>query len=113
MSSNIPRSSWTAIEDNGQGTVINKLMAGGTIHGNTFESLVQIDNDQAAQIIGLDTNSGFWSLCAATYCSTAIVGAGVAGTEKNADGPLWHYLRPRLDEKQERLKDNDSHACLE
>jgi hypothetical protein len=88
ISPNIPLSAWPAVEDNGQGTVISKLRAGGTTKGNTFKSLIQIDNDQAAQINGLDTNSGSWSLCNPTYCSTAVVGAGPAGSGKNA-GVIW------------------------
>jgi hypothetical protein len=88
ISSNIPRGSWPAIEDNAQGSKIDSLRGAGTVKGNSFKSLIQVDNDQAAKINDLNTNAGSWSLCDATYCSTAIVGAGPAGSGINS-GLLW------------------------
>jgi hypothetical protein len=84
LTPNIARSAWSAVEDNAQGSLIDRLRGSGTVKGNSFKSLIQIDNDQAAKIKGIDTNAGSWSLCDTTYCSTAIVGAGPAGSGKNA-----------------------------
>jgi hypothetical protein len=88
ISPNIPRGAWPAVEDNAQASVIDRLGGAGTVKGNSFKSLIQIDNDQSAQINSLNTNLGSWSLCDSTYCSTAIVGSGPAGSNINA-GVIW------------------------
>jgi hypothetical protein len=82
----IPGGTWPAVEDNANGSIINDLApATSSVSGASFGSLVQIDNDQAAQITGLNTNLAAWSRCDTSFCSTAIVGPGSRGDS----GVLW------------------------
>jgi hypothetical protein len=82
------RGTWPAIEDNAQHSTIQNITGAGTIQGNTFGALVQIDNDQAAKIDGLETNPGSWNQCDIVFCSVAILGAGPAGSGRNS-GVIW------------------------
>jgi hypothetical protein len=78
---------WSAIEDNAIKSSISDIAPAPTaIVGATLGSLVRIDNDQAAHIDSMDTNTAPWGHCGADSCSTAIVGPGPYGT--NA-GVLW------------------------
>ncbi len=79
------------IEDAGQHTHFVDIQStnpnpiGSRSSGNSFGSLIQVDNDQSAVIDGLDTQQSRWSHCDTTFCSVAIKGAGGSG---NA-GILW------------------------
>lgn len=78
---------WPAVEDNANSSRVENLRTvNPSVSGASFGSLVQIDNDQAAVVDGLDTHLGAWSRCDASFCSTAIVGPGPYS--KNA-GKLW------------------------
>ncbi|MGD0571143.1 MAG: hypothetical protein ABSA78_22325 [Candidatus Sulfotelmatobacter sp.] len=79
---------WPAVEDNAQGSDILSLApAISSVASTSFGSLVQVDNDQAADIDGLTTaGGGSWGRCDTTFCSTAILGPGPYST--NA-GVLW------------------------
>jgi hypothetical protein len=78
---------WPAVEDNANGSEIDNFgPAPSPISQGSFGSLVQIDNDQAAVIDGLDTNLAPWGRCDTSFCSTGIVGPGPFS--KNA-GVLW------------------------
>lgn len=76
-----------AIEDNAQSSTLTDIApASGAVHGASFGSLIQVDNDQAATIANLDTHLAAWSRCDVDFCSTAIVGPGPFS--KNA-GVIW------------------------
>jgi hypothetical protein len=79
---------WPAVEDNAQGSDILSLAPSiSSLASTSFGSLVQVDNDQAADIDSLTViGGGSWGRCDATFCSTAIVGPGPYS--KNA-GVLW------------------------
>jgi hypothetical protein len=82
----VQNGTWPAVEDDAEGSTISNLgPVNGSADKNSFGSLIQVDNDQAATISGLST-LGPWSRCDATFCSTAIVGPGPFS--KNA-GILW------------------------
>ncbi|HZQ20526.1 MAG TPA: hypothetical protein VFA90_17670 [Terriglobales bacterium] len=73
----IVQGTWPAIEDNAQHTTLTNIgPASGAVPGASFGSLVQVDNDQAANIDDLDTNLAAWARCDTSFCSTAIVGPG-------------------------------------
>lgn len=78
VSPQVQGGTWTAVEDNANSSVISDFGTGGPNphQSNSFGSLIQIDNDQAATIDHLDTNMSAWARCDATFCSTAIVGPG-------------------------------------
>jgi hypothetical protein len=83
----IPRGTWTAVEDNAGGSTISNMgTASNASPGNSFGHLVQNDNDQAEQLIRVNTNLGNWSRCDTTFCSSAIYGPGPPDT--NA-GVFW------------------------
>jgi hypothetical protein len=87
VSAGVPGGTWPAVEDNANGSTIDDFgPATSPTPGGSFGSLIQIDNDQASTINGLDTNLAPWSKCDTTFCSTAIVGPGPYG--KNA-GVIW------------------------
>jgi hypothetical protein len=77
---------WPALEDNANSSVITDLAPlNASISGASFGSLVQVDNDQAAKIIGLTTIATAWARCDTSFCSTAIVGPGANGDA----GIIW------------------------
>ena len=81
----IPSGTWPALEDNANASEISELSTSTSpITGASFGFLIQVDNDQAAQITGA-TTIGNWSRCDMSFCSTAIVGPGGA----NNSGVLW------------------------
>ncbi len=82
----IPGGTFSMIEDNANGSRIERATTRHAKAGNTFGHLVQIDDDQAAVIDGLYTNAGTWGRCDATFCSSAIYGPGPF---KSAAGVLW------------------------
>jgi hypothetical protein len=84
----IPGGTFSAIEDNAEKTRLVSISPGAhSASGASFGHLIQVDNDQAALIDGLDTNgAGQWGRCDSTFCSSAIYGPGPFGT--NA-GVLW------------------------
>jgi hypothetical protein len=85
LAAGVPSGTWTAIEDNGEGSQINNFApATSSVSGASFGSLIQIDNDQAGVITGMNTGIAVWSRCDMSFCSTAIVGAG-----KNNDAGLF------------------------
>jgi hypothetical protein len=85
IAAGIPSGTWPALEDNANGSQISELSTTTSpITGASFGSLIQIDNDQAAQITGI-TTIGTWSRCDTTFCSTAILGPGGG----NNSGVLW------------------------
>jgi len=87
IAAGIPGGTWPAVEDNANGSRIENLSTvNPSDFSDTFGSLIQIDNDQAAVVDGLDTHLGSWGRCDASFCPTAIVGPGPYS--KNA-GILW------------------------
>jgi len=73
----VTNGTWAAIEDNAQNTQINDFApVGANATGLTFGYLVQVDNDQAALINHLDTNSAPWARCDTSFCSTAVYAPG-------------------------------------
>jgi len=83
----IVKGTWPAIEDDAQKSTITNLseVPGGPTQ-NSFGYLIQIDNDQAATVEGLDADSGPWARCDLDFCSTAVYGPGPFST--NA-GVIW------------------------
>ena len=87
VAAGVSNGTWPAVEDNANGSEIEDFgPATSSISQASFGSLVQIDNDQAAVIDGLDTNLAPWGRCDTSFCSTGIVGPGPFS--KNA-GVLW------------------------
>jgi hypothetical protein len=77
VAAGVPNGTWPAVEDNAiKSTISDIAPAQSPIQGATLGSLVQIDNDQAATISSMDTNTAPWSRCDTMFCSTAIVGPG-------------------------------------
>jgi len=82
----VPAGTWPAIEDDANTSTVSRVStANPSNQSASFGSLVQVDNDQAATITGLNTNLGQWSRCDAAFCSTAILGPGVHGDA----GVIW------------------------
>jgi hypothetical protein len=76
-----------AVEDNAQGSRLEDIGPASPVSaGATFGHLVQIDNDQAALIDGLNPNTGAWARCDTSFCSSAVYAPGPFST--NA-GVLW------------------------
>jgi hypothetical protein len=87
VAAGVPSGTWPAIEDNAiKSTITDIAPATSPIEGATLGSLVRIDNDQAASITSMDTNTASWARCDTVFCSTAIIGPGPFST--NA-GVLW------------------------
>jgi hypothetical protein len=63
----------------------NPSPVGGITSGYSFGSLIQVDNDQAAVIDGLDSYNARWYHCDTTFCSAAVKGIGGSGVS----GILW------------------------
>jgi hypothetical protein len=77
VSPGVANGTWPAVEDNALQAEIDTLgPVTGSIPSASFGSLIQVDNDQAATINGLDTGRGTWGRCDTTFCSTAIFGPG-------------------------------------
>jgi len=80
----ISSGTWPAMEDNANGSTISELSTiTSPITGASFGTLIQIDNDQAAVMTGINT-IGNWGRCDTLFCSRAIVGPG-----GNNAGVLW------------------------
>lgn len=76
---------YIAVEDNAnQTTIANLSTAKSPVANGSFGSLIQVDNDQAATIVGLATYLSPWSRCDLSFCSTAVIGPG-----KGNSGVLW------------------------
>jgi hypothetical protein len=79
------------IEDAGQHTKLTDIQSvnpsplGSVSNGNSFGSLIQVDNDQSAVIDSIDTNDARWYHCSTAFCSVAIKGAGGSGNS----GIMW------------------------
>lgn len=90
VSASIPGNTFPALEDNASGSfMINIGPAQPVITNNTigtFGSMIQVDNDQAATIDGLNTNLASWQQCNTTFCSVGIYGPGPFS--RNA-GVIW------------------------
>ncbi len=87
VSAGVKNGVWPAVEDNATHSEIHDLgPAAPAVNGGSFGSLVQIDDDQAALVDGVDTNLALWGRCDASFCSTAVVGAGPSGSR---NGVLW------------------------
>ena len=74
------------IEDNANDSRIVRAATRMARPGASFGYLVQVDDDQAALIDGLQANLGGWGRCDAAFCSSAIYGPGPF---KSAAGVLW------------------------
>ncbi len=77
------------IEDNGGKTRIFNVSARNGVAGGTFSSYVQVDDDQAFLLDGLDTTLGGGLRCDATVCNPAVYAPGPFNTY-SAVGWLKH-----------------------
>ena len=67
------------IEDNAQKTRILNVSTRVGLNGGTFSNYVQVDNDQAFLLDGLDTSLGYGTRCDATVCNPVVYAPGPFG----------------------------------
>ena len=69
------------IEDNANGSKFHGVYFRNGLSGGTFGHGIRVDNDQAADIQGFDTETGSPALrCDATFCGSAIYAPGPFST---------------------------------
>ena len=78
----VQNGTFSAIEDNANGSQIRSISpVNGTNPAYSFGHLLQIDNDQAASMDRIDTNSGYGAIrCDQQFCGSAIFAPGPFAT---------------------------------
>ncbi len=76
----VPLGTKPFIEDAAQKTRIINLASRNGVSGGTFGTYVQVDNDQAFLLDGMDTNYGYGMRCDATYCGAYVTAPGPFST---------------------------------
>jgi len=68
------------IETNANKTRVTNVATRTGLNGGTFGSYVQVDNDQAFLLDGLDSNSGYGVRCDSTFCGSYVKAPGPFST---------------------------------